>query len=145
MRSLRIFTDEASEGFLLVDASDAFNSLNRAVTLQNIQYTCPASSTILINTYHCPAPLYVDGDAIYSNEGTTQGDPLAMPFYTLSTIPLIRKLPTVLFTLGMLMMQVPVERSLTCVCGGINSQQLDHLMAIFLMLLKHGLLSKTVI
>ena len=122
MRSLRIFTDEASEGFLLVDASDAFNSLNRAVVLQNIQYTCPASSTILINTYHCPAPLYVDGDAIYSNEGTTQGDPLAMPFYTLSTIPLIRKLPTVLFTLGMLMMQVPVERSLACVCGGIKSQ-----------------------
>ena len=45
-----IFDDEKSEGFLLVDASNAFNSLNRAVALQNIQYTCPAFSTILINT-----------------------------------------------------------------------------------------------
>ena len=49
MRS--IFDDEKSEGFLLVDASNAFNSLNRAVALQNTQYTCPAFSTILINTY----------------------------------------------------------------------------------------------
>ena len=48
MRS--IFDDEKSKGFLLVDASNAFNSLNRAVALQNIQYTCPAFSTILINT-----------------------------------------------------------------------------------------------
>jgi len=88
-----IFNDENSEGFLLVDASNAFNSLNRAVALQNIQYTCPAFSTILINTYRFPAPLYVDGDVIYSNEGTTQGDPLAMPFYALATIPLIRRLP----------------------------------------------------
>ena len=91
MRS--IFDDEKSEGFLLVDARNAFNSLNRAVALQNIQYTCPAFSTILINTYRFPAPLYVDGDVIYYNEGTTQGDPLAMPFYALSTIPLIRRLP----------------------------------------------------
>jgi len=62
--------------------------------LQNIQYICSASSTILINTYHFPAVLYVDGDVIYSNEGTTQGGPLAMPFYALSTIPLIQRLPT---------------------------------------------------
>ena len=52
-----IFCDENSEGFLLVETSnDAFN---RAVVLQNIQDTCPAFSTILINTYRLPAPLYV--------------------------------------------------------------------------------------
>ena len=88
-----VFSNVNSEGCLLVDASNAFNSLNRAVALQNIQYICPAFSSILINIYRFPAPLYVDGDVIYSNEGTTQGDPLAMPFYALSTIPLIRKLP----------------------------------------------------
>ena len=32
--------------------------------------------------------MYVDGSVLYSNEGTTQGDPFAMPFYALATLPL---------------------------------------------------------
>ena len=47
---------------------------------------------ILINTYRKPACLFVDGDVLYSEEGTTQGDPLAKPFYALAIVPLIRKL-----------------------------------------------------
>ena len=46
-------------------------------------------STVLINTYRSPA---ADGDFLYSDEGTTQGDPLSLPFYALATLPLIRKL-----------------------------------------------------
>ena len=59
MRTL--FTSDDAEGMLLVDASNAFNSLNRAVALQNIQYICPPFSTLFINTYRNPAPLYVRG------------------------------------------------------------------------------------
>ncbi len=54
--------------------------------------TCPPIATVLINTYREPTELYVDGDTIPSQEGITQGDPLAMTMYSLGTIPLIRQL-----------------------------------------------------
>ena len=37
--------------------------------------------------------MFVDGIVLYSIEGITLGDPLAMPFYALATIPLIQRLP----------------------------------------------------
>ena len=86
------YESDDNEGLLLADASNAFNSLNRQVALHNIQRICPSLSTIFINTYRAPTELFVDGDTILSQEGTTQGDPLAMPTYALATIPLIQKL-----------------------------------------------------
>ena len=80
-----------TEAVLLIDASNAFNSLNH-VALHNIQFTCPKLSTVLYNTYRAPSDLYID-EVILSQEGTTQGDPLAMPTYALATIPLIDQLP----------------------------------------------------
>ena len=86
------FESDENEAVLLADASNAFNSLNRQVALHNIRRLCPPLATILINTYRAPTELFIDGDAIFSQEGTTQGDPLAMPMYALATIPLIKKL-----------------------------------------------------
>ena len=40
-----------SEAVLLVDARNAFNSLNRLVALHNIKTICPDFATILINCY----------------------------------------------------------------------------------------------
>ena len=37
--------------------------------------------------------LFISGDVLLSKEGTTQGDPLAMPFYALATITLLQRLP----------------------------------------------------
>ena len=84
------FDLEDTEAVLLVNATNAFNSLNRQVALHNIRRLCPSLATILINTYRAPTELFVDGDT-FSQEGTTQGDPLAMPIYTFATIPLIKK------------------------------------------------------
>ena len=86
------FESDNNEAILLVDATNAFNSLNRQTALHNIRRICPALATILINTYRDPTDLFVDGDCLLSQEGTTQGDPLAMPMYALATVPLIKRL-----------------------------------------------------
>ena len=56
---------------LLVDASNAFNSLNREAMLHNLQVICPAFATCVINYYRAPAALFVGGDSILSTESTT--------------------------------------------------------------------------
>ena len=85
-----IFDDEECEGALLVDANNAFNSLNRATTLHNAQILCPSMAPALINIYRMNAELFVDNEVILSKEGTTQGDPLAMAMYALGVTPLIQ-------------------------------------------------------
>ena len=82
-----------SEAVLLVDASNAFNSLNRGVALHNLLSVCPSIATAVVNCYREPSILYIDGERLYSQEGTTQGDPLSMPVYALATLPLINQLP----------------------------------------------------
>ena len=83
------FEDAGTEAALLVDASNAFNSLNREVALRNIQNLCPALATIATNTYRMASPLFIDNQTITSQEGTTQGDPLAMAIYAVALRPLI--------------------------------------------------------
>ena len=51
---------------------------------------CPTIATVLINSYRGDTELFVDSETLYSHEGTTQGDPLAMAFYTLATVSLIK-------------------------------------------------------
>ena len=80
---------DTNEAILFVDASNAFNSLNRAVTLRNVRTICPVLAPILINTYRSPADLYANGQILSSQEGTTQGDPLGMAMYAIGTKPLI--------------------------------------------------------
>ena len=86
------FDEQETEGLLLVDAENAFNLLNRQTALCNIRHLCPSLLTILINCYRCAADLFVDGQTSQSSEGTTQGDALAMPMYSLAVLPLISRL-----------------------------------------------------
>ena len=86
------FLDSDTEAILLVDASNAFNSLNRKAALLNIKHTCPTLTTVLINIYRNSSELVIDKLSLSSEEGTTQGDPLAMPMYALAVVPLICQL-----------------------------------------------------
>ena len=43
-----IFAEDECQGVLLIDATNAFNSLNRTTALLNIRHTCPEFSTYLI-------------------------------------------------------------------------------------------------
>jgi hypothetical protein len=96
MRTL--YEDDNCEGMLLVDASNAYNSLNRAESLLQIQQSCPEFAIYLINTYRIPCKLFIsnaDGEFILSREGTTQGDNAASGFYALGITPLITILATI--------------------------------------------------
>ena len=91
-----VFDDNKKDGcgMLLMDASNAFNSLNCETALSNARILWPRCSRFLFKKYRGFASLFVAGadEVIYSREGTTQGDPLTMFFYGVSLLPLIRKL-----------------------------------------------------
>ena len=86
-----IFMEEETDAVLLVDASNAFNSINRKVMLHNIKYICPAMAVYTYNCYSTASRLFVQGGKeISSAEGTTQGDPIAMPLYAVAITPLLQ-------------------------------------------------------
>ena len=47
----QLFQDNTCEAVILVDATNAFNSLNRDAALHNIEYLCPSLATVLTSTY----------------------------------------------------------------------------------------------
>jgi len=57
----------------------------------NIPHLWPSFTSISINCCRSDVPLYIDGETVFSQEGTTQGEPLAMPLYALGVVPLISK------------------------------------------------------
>ena len=82
------------KAILLIDATNAFNLLNRTTALENISRMCPSLHIPLSNSYQTPSRLFVDKKAIISRVGCTQGDPLAMLMYGIAIKPLILKLQT---------------------------------------------------
>ena len=74
----RVFENEEAEAVLLVDASNAFKSINREALIHNIRLVCPAISTYVTNCYRRPARLFVIGGVELTSK---EGDPIGMAVY----------------------------------------------------------------
>ena len=85
------FDDPKNEAILLIDDKDAFNVLNRRTALENVKALCPSLHVVLQNSYRQPSHLFIGRSTILSQEGTTQGDPLAMAMYGIAILPLISR------------------------------------------------------
>ena len=73
------YAEHEVHGALLVDATNAFNTINRQAALHNIKSICPPLHRILVNTYQASIRCIICGDGeIASSEGTTQGAWLCM-------------------------------------------------------------------
>ena len=86
------FDDPENEAILLIDAKNAINVLNRRTALENVKTLCPSLHIAIQYSYSHPFFLYIDNSTILSQEGTTQGDPLAMASYGTPILPLISRL-----------------------------------------------------
>ena len=93
-----IFENTECEAVMLVDASNAFNTLNRKATIHNIRVKWPSFAKYIENTYKEPAQLFISDnktnrcEMITSAEGTTQGDPVAMAMYAIGLLKLQSKI-----------------------------------------------------
>ena len=86
----RIFESNETEAILMVDAENAFDSINRKALLHNIEYLSPVIATYIYNCYVISAGLFIiDGKELRSREGTTQGDPTAIAACALGLTPLL--------------------------------------------------------
>ena len=85
-----IYKDQTCEAVLLVDASNAFHSVNRNVFLQNVTIICPMIAIYVKKCYSTHSRLLIiGGSKIGSCEGTAQGDLVAMAEYAIVAIPMI--------------------------------------------------------
>ena len=82
-----LYGNDDTHGIIQIDASNAFNRINRKALLHNLHIICPEASTFIRNCYK--RLLIIGGQELLSQEGTTQGDPIAMAMYGLGLMPLL--------------------------------------------------------
>ena len=83
----RRFLEDCTEGILLIDVRNAFNSLNRDLALQIYQNIKALSLNLYSNQKlpQTPSDIFIDKRVIKSQEGTTQDAPIAMTMHGVAT------------------------------------------------------------
>ena len=82
-----IFQDPTTTA-VLVDATNTFTSILTDKLPCKMLQMClyPSIALTTVNTYHFNVQPFI-GQVIYSKEGTTQGDSLAVAMYAIATLP----------------------------------------------------------
>ena len=88
---------ETGEGLTLVDARNGFNELSRLAMLWNVRNLWPKGSRFAFNCYRHEVMLIFRNPGkevkiLWSKEGVTQGDPMAMMLYGIAILPLAEML-----------------------------------------------------
>ena len=87
-------------GFLLIDARNAFNELQRISLLYHVRHLWPRAAKYVYNCYSHHSTSIVrslNGKVftVYSQEGIVQGDPILMFCYAIGILPLCKHLKTI--------------------------------------------------
>ncbi|XP_042891390.1 uncharacterized protein LOC122265946 [Penaeus japonicus] len=94
IHAMKIFEEPDCDAVLMIDATNAFNNINRKAILHNTKIKCPSFAMHIENLYAQPAKQFVSDretgrlEIIESAEGTTQGDPVAMAMYAIGLLKL---------------------------------------------------------
>ena len=56
-----LFEEDTTHGFIQIDASKAFNSINQTLLLHNVKILCPEIATCINNCYMKPFRLFITG------------------------------------------------------------------------------------
>jgi hypothetical protein len=88
---------EEEWGFLLIDAKNAFNEMDRTVMMWNVRNEWLSGARFVSNNYKHWAALEIrtnddKGETLHNNQGMTPGDPMASSDYAVWLFPLIRKI-----------------------------------------------------
>ena len=59
-----IFANVDTDAVLLIDAENAFNSINCKVILYNLKFICPIIATYIINCYATSSRLFIVGGGV---------------------------------------------------------------------------------